>query len=377
METKHPEARAWLNVDLEAIRHNYRCLKQAAGDAVLRPVIKANAYGLGAEKIAAVLREEGAETFCVAEYREAESLLHTGAKLQMLGHFLDFELGKAVSNGVILGVSDIASAEKINAEAEKQGVIAECHFKMDTGMGRIGTLAAHAPDVIRSVKKLPNIDLTGIYSHFPMAYKEDSAQAYSEKQIARFKRVLNVLERNGITFKNIHFGNSDAFTSYEEIRQAPYNGLRPGLALYGVTSPAVKAFGLKNAVTLHSRLAGFKVLPGGSTVGYNCTCKLKKDTLVGIVSLGYADGLPLQLSNNAEFLFRGRLCPVLGRISMDYTAISLDGFLTDEIQTGEVVTCIGTDGGNEVTWEDVAERCGTHVYTLLTSVGPRVVRNYI
>ena len=144
-----PDARIWVNIDTEALRHNFRQLRKKANGLQVRAVLKADGYGLGAEKIASILKEEGADLFCVACYKEAADLLKFGVPLQILGPVFDFELADAVANKVILPIGDIDAAERINAEAEKQGVIANCHFKLDTGMGRTGILAAHAPDVIR------------------------------------------------------------------------------------------------------------------------------------------------------------------------------------------------------------------------------------
>ena len=371
-----PDARVWVNIDTEALRHNFRQLRKKAAGLQVRAVLKADAYGLGAEKIAPILKEEGADLFCVACYKEAADLLKFGVPIQLLGPVFDFELADAVANKIILPIGDIDAAERINAEAERQGVIANCHFKLYTGMGRTGILAAHAPDVIRYVKTLKNLNCDGIYSHFPNAYPEDDCLAYSNRQIERFKRVLQNLERSGITFDHIHFGNSDATSFYDDVKKAPFTAIRTGLSLYGLASSAIKHCQLKSVATLHARLAAFRVLPAGSCIGYNRTCQLKKDTLTGTVSAGYADGLPLSLSNNMDFIFRGRRCPVLGRISMDYTVISLDGFITDDLKQGDAVTLIGGEG-NVITWEDWAEASNIHIYNLLTSLGPRVLRNYI
>ena len=372
---KTPEARAWLEIDLDAVRENFQKIREAAPGMSVRAVIKANAYGLGARKTGEVLKESGADGFCVACFQEAKELLPLGLPIQILGTVFDFELPEAVASGVILPITGIDAAERISAEAVRQNTVAECHLKIDTGMGRMGILAEHAADVIREAGKMPGIRITGIYSHFPNALPDPDSAAFSARQTSRFARVVRTCQKEGLDIPLIHVANSDAFLNYPETRTAPYTGIRVGLALWGETDPGT-SIRLRNAVSFRARLASFRVLPAGSSVGYNRTCRLTRDTLTGTVSAGYADGLPLALSNKGEFLFHGKRCRILGRISMDYTVIDLSGFITDDLTFGEPVTCFGTDRQECITAGDWGRIAGTHAYNVLTGIGPRVLRVY-
>lgn len=369
-----PAARAWMNIDLDALRHNFKTLCSTCPGLAPRAVVKADAYGLGAETIARTLKEAGAQVFCVAEYREAEVLKQFGLPVQILGGIFDFELSGAVADHIILPVTSIETARRISDEAVRQNTTAECHLKIDTGMGRIGILAEHARDAVRVIRSFPNLAITGMYSHFPCAAPDEESRAFSQRQIKRLLRVREALAKDGLEIPCLHMAASDAVLNLPETRTAPFTSFRPGLALYGISSAAVKGLGLKPVVSLHARLAGFRVLPAGATVGYNRTCKLTRDTLTGTVAMGYADGIPLALSNNAEVLFRGRRCRVLGRISMDYTVISLEAFTTDDLAVGDEVTFIDENAG--LTVEDWAAKAGTHAYAVLTGIGRRVMRVY-
>lgn len=373
---KTPEARAWLEIDLDIVRDNFRKIREAAPGMSVRAVIKADAYGLGARRTGEVLKESGADGFCVACFQEAKALLPLGLPIQILGTVFDFELPEAVASGVILPITGVDAAERISAEAVRQNTTAECHLKIDTGMGRMGILAEHAADVIREAAKLPGIRITGIYSHFPNALPDPDSSAFSARQIARFARTVRTCRKAGLDLPLIHVANSDAFLNYPETRTEPYTGIRVGLALWGETDRAETGIQLRNAVSFRARLASFRVLPAGSSVGYNRTCRLTRDTLTGTVSAGYADGLPLALSNKGEFLFHGKRCRILGRISMDYTVIDLSGFITDDLTFGEPVTCFGTDRQECITAGDWGRIAGTHAYNVLTGIGPRVLRVY-
>jgi alanine racemase len=368
------ESRVRLEISLRKIVENFKKISRTVQPCTVTAILKANAYGLGVSRVANALAEAGAAGFGVAEINEAIQLKSLGLPIQILGNLLPGEIPPAVEHDIICPVNDLNTAKLINAEAERQGKTAECHFLIDTGMGRLGLLAHTAADEIRQICALPNLRCTGIYSHFPVAYQGEDA--YTRHQIDLFKQLLAELRKNDIRFEKIHMANSDAVNNFPESWAKPFNGIRVGLNLYGFFDSEVRhSMELEPVIELKTRLAAVRTLPEGSCIGYGRTYHLIKDTKVGTISAGYADGLPLALSNRGYVLIRGQLCPVLGRVSMDYTTVSLES--VPDAECGDEVVCIGTQGGNSIPIDHWSQIKGTHAYDLLCSVGSRVKRVYL
>ena len=368
-----PKSRVWVEINLDTIERNFKHIQEAVKPLQVLAVLKANAYGLGVEKIAERLNSAGAAGFCVAELKEALPLVKFGKPVQILGAVLDYEIPPAVRNHIILGITDVETAKKISMESVRQGVTTEVQLKVDTGMGRLGILEEDVPGVAKEVVKLPNLALKGIYTHFPIAYH--GADRYSFAQAARFLSIIDTLTKNGIVLEKRHIANSDAINNCPFACVPPFTHVRAGINLHGsFDTEGQRALKLEPVLALKTYLVAVRTLPAGHTIGYGCTCKLFKDTRVGTIAAGYADGLPLNLSNRGYVLVKGRLCPILGRLSMDYTTISLDSFEEGEVKPGEIVTCIGGEGANRITVEDWAQIKGTHSYDVICSFGTRVER---
>ena len=371
-----PHSRVWLEINLDTIERNYRHIQEAVKPLKVLAVLKANAYGLGVEKIAERLDRAGAAGFCVAELKEALPLVKFGKPVQILGAVLDYEIPAAVANHIILGITDVEVAKKISAESVRQNVRTEVQLKVDTGMGRLGILENQVLAVAREVVRLPNLDLKGIYTHFPIAYH--GADRYSFAQTARFLAIIEKLSEHGIELEKRHIANSDAINNCPFATVPPFTHVRAGINLHGsFDTEGQRALRLEPVLALKTYLAAVRTLPAGHTIGYGCTCRLFRDTKVGTIAAGYADGLPLNLSNRGYVIVKDRLCPILGRLSMDYTTISLDGFEDGEIAPGEIVTCIGGEGPNRITVEDWAQIKGTHSYDVICSFGTRVERIFV
>lgn len=345
--------RIWATVDLNALRKNFEYVCSRAPGMNVTGIVKANAYGMGVHPVAETLKQAGCSRFGVATCKEGLELLKYGLPVQLLGAVPDFELPDVVKNGIVTGITDYETAERFSAEAVRQNRTMECHFKLDTGMGRLGILYYDAPELIRAVSKLPGLDCSGIYSHFPQVGSPLAAE-----QVKRFKQVLNDVENDGIRFRHIHMANSDAIESLDEVLGAPFNGVRAGLILH------------KNVLTLQATLGAVRKMPAGYSIGYNQTHVLKSDTTVGTVCAGYADGLPLALSNRGMTICNGEKCPVIGRVSMDYTTIDLSS--CPDAKAGDVVTLISPD----VPASAWAELKGSHEYDIFCSISQRVPRIY-
>jgi len=241
-------------------------------------------------------------------------------------------------------------------------------------MGRLGIQVYEAFDVIVEAACLLNLKCTGIYSHFPVAYHEGSE--YTKKQVEVFKQLLAKLRAEQIEFETVHIANSDAINNFPYTYAAPFNCVRTGINLHGsFDSEGKRALDIKPVLALKTKLASVRTLPAGTSIGYGLTCKLAKDTRVGTIAAGYADGLPLALSNRGHVIINGQPCSILGRVSMDYTTVSLDN--APDAKCGDVVTCLGGDGVHKITVEDWARIKDTHAYEVICSFGSRVEHRYI
>ncbi len=372
--------RVWVEVNLAQLRGNYARIAAAVRPAGVLCVMKANAYGLGVGPYARTLAETDCAGFGVAEPFEALQLVEQlrGAKrrmsVQILSSVLPDEIAPMVEAGVTLPVTDLDTAKAIDRAAAKLGRTATVHVKLDTGMGRLGILAADAPRAIRAVKALEHLDCEGIFSHFPMAYAP--ADPFTEEQIARFRAVLADVARDGITFRKVHIAASDAINNFPRTKRPPFNLVRTGINLHGSFDPnGRRALKVKSVLTLKTRVAQVRELPPGTTLGYGRTWCLNRTTRVATISAGYADGLPLALTNRGHVVINGRACPVIGRISMDYTTVDVSG--AGDVRPGDEVICLGGEGRVAVTPDDWAALKGTHAYEVICAFGNRVERRYV
>ncbi len=371
--------RVWVEVDLAKLRANYRRIAAAVKPMRVLCVLKANAYGLGVEPYAAALATTDCAGFGVAEPFEALELkkvlstLNADKPVQILSSILPDEIDPMVEAGVTLPVTDLETAKLISAAAKKRKTTARVHFKLDTGMGRLGILAKDAPRVIRAVKRLPNLDCEGIFSHCPMAY--DPSNTFTEDQIDLFKAILADVAKSGITFKAVHIAASDAINNFPRAAKAPFTLVRTGINLHGSFDPNGKrALKVESVLTLKTRVAQVRELPPGTTLGYGRTWCLNKTTRVATISAGYADGLPLALTNRGHVLVKGVACPVIGRISMDYTTVDVSR--VPDVAPGDEVVMLGKSGRLQITPDDWGALKGTHAYEIICSLGNRVERLY-
>jgi alanine racemase len=367
--------RVWLEINLTSLRENFYNIQRKVKPAKIMAVLKANAYGLGIKEMAKTLVDAGIYAFGVAEINEALQLLEFKKPIQILGGILPNEIPLAIKNGLVLPITDYQTAEIINSEAKKQDKLVECHFLIDTGMGRLGILLKNAVEVISKIAILPNLRCCGIYTHFPIAYQAENK--FTLKQHNSFLKLLDILKSQyNINFQKIHLANSDAINNFSLSFKPPFNLVRTGINLHGYfEQEGDRKVKLKSILTLKTRLIATRKLPKGSTLGYGCTHMLTKDTLVGTISAGYADGLPLSLSNRSYVLIKNKKCPIIGRISMDYTTVSLENVI--DAKPGDIVVCLGGEGENAITVDDWATFKGTHTYDIICSFGNRVKRSYI
>ena len=369
--------RVRVEIDLGALVRNYRRIQAHVKPMRVLCVLKANAYGLGVGPYAEALAKAGCRDFGVAEPFEALELLSVlrrgrcAADVQILSSILPDEIAPMVKAGVILPVTDLARAKLISAAARRAKTTARVHFKLDTGMGRLGILAKDALETIRAVRTLPNLDCEGIFSHCPMAY--DPKDPFTKRQVALFKSIVAACAKEGIAFRKVHMAASDAINNFPETARSPFTMVRTGINLHGSFDPnGRKALKVEPVLSLKTRVAQVRELPAGTTLGYGRTWCLAAPTKVATISAGYADGLPLALTNRGFVFIGGRRCKIIGRISMDYTTVDVSD--VPDVKPGDEVVCFGACGRDSITPDDWAELKGTHAYDVICSLGSRVQR---
>lgn len=363
--------RVTLTISSETLAANYRAVCAVAAPCTVMPVLKANAYGLGVAPIAKALVDAGAPRLAVAEPFEALALEGLGVPIQILSGILPDEIEPMLRHRVILPIVSLESAQLISNEAVRQNTTAVVHIKLDTGMGRAGILHNDAVETIRTIAALPGLRLEGIFTHFPLAYETGST--FTQTQLTRFKTLLAALKADGITFTYRHAANSDAINNAPEACAAPFNLVRSGINLHGAFDAAgTLRVPLQPVLTMTTRLAQIRTLPAETPIGYGHTYKTRRELRQGTICAGYADGLPLALSNRGSVLIRGRHAPIIGRISMDYLTVDLSDI--PEAQVGDTVTLLGRDGDAEIPVQEWATLKGTHAYDIICSIGSRVAR---
>ena len=369
--------RVEVEIDLKALVRNYRKIAAHVKPMKVLCVLKANAYGLGVAAYAQALYAAGCRQFGVAEPFEALELIKVLGRtkrtfeVQMLSSVLPDEIPEMVKAGVILPVTDLAEAKLVSEAAVRAKRTVKVHFKIDSGMGRLGILAQDAIEVMREVKKLPNLDCEGIFSHCPMAYEPHDP--FTKGQIRRFVDLVKAAEKEGLVFKKVHMAASDAINNFPATAKAPFTQVRTGINLHGSFDPyGRKALKVEPVLTLKTRVAQVRELPAGTMLGYGRTWCLNAPTKVATISAGYADGLPLALTNRGFVFIGGKRCKIIGRISMDYTTVDVSD--VPDVKAGDEVICFGKCGKDSITPDDWAALKGTHAYDIICSLGTRVQR---
>lgn len=363
--------RAVARIDYEAVRANCARLKSELGEAELCAVVKADGYGHGADGSAAAALEGGATRLAVATASEAEQVGRRFQHVSLLtmGALTVAEVDTVISAGSELAVWREDFRQLVADRARAHGHKARVHVKFDSGMGRLGN-----PDprevlqLVRACAEDPDLELAGIWTHFATADELDSD--YFGEQLGRFEEVAAAVkaEHPGVL---AHAANSAAVL---RDRRSHYDMARCGIAIYGLDpfqrDPAEQ--GLEPALTLCSHVADVKRFPAGTSAGYGRKWKAPVDTWVGVVPLGYGDGVRRALSNNAEVLVGGERRPLVGTVSMDNITIDL-GPETD-VRPGDEAVLIGRQGEEQIFAEEVAARLETINYEVTCAISARVPR---
>ena len=361
--------RAEAIIDLDRITANVKHLKALAG-VDLMAVVKADAYGHGLVPVAHAALAGGANSLGVALLEEAITLREAGITAPILAWLVppgsDYKM--AVDHDIELAASSIIALEEISAV--KSTKRARVHLEVDTGMTRGGFLSEWGK---LDAHHVTNVDIVGIFSHFARA--DEPGQEQNDLQRQRFKEMIATLESFGFTNIVRHLSNSAATLKDGDSR---FNMVRTGIAIYGLT-PDVStlgtsaSLGLKSAMTVRAKLHLVKEVPANSPVGYGATATTQRETKLGIVALGYADGIP-RTAQGAGIFVHGTRAPIIGRVSMDQFVVDLGP--DSQAISGEWVEVFGDGRAGGYTAEEWGSASGSINYEIVTRIGPRVPRIY-
>lgn len=356
--------RCWVEVDLDAIRHNVHAIRHRIGpDKKIIAVVKADAYGHGLAQVAGTLMRAGVDAFAVATLSEALTLRQIGGPgwpILLFGVALPFELDKLVEQHIVATISSLDEARALDRVAATHDTPTPIHIEVDTGMGRVGFWHEDFPRQLPDLLSLPHLQIAGIYTHFPSA---DENLAITRQELELFLRLTDHL-KPGVSR---HAANSAALLNLPE---SHLDMVRPGLALYGIAPT------LRPALSFKSRVAFVKDVSAGRTISYGQTFVAPRPMKIATITAGYADGFSRQLSNSAQVLIAGQRCPVVGRVTMDQ--LMVDVTQVPAVQCGDEVVLIGRQGTEEITAIEMATWAGTIAWEVLCGItkSARVPRIY-
>lgn len=370
--------RTWAEIDLDRLGRNYEKLRARMGPgAKFLGVVKADGYGHGAVPAAKKLKALGAEYLAVSNVEEAEELRRGGVDLPvlLLGYTPAAQMAALLENRVEQDVPSLELAEAYSREASRLGGTLTVHLKLDTGMGRLGFQCdeAHFDRSLREILEamaLPNLRWQGVFTHFCVSDEPEKPESveFTRLQYSRFRRMaLAVEEKTGYVFPIHHCCNSGGVLFYPEYA---WDMCRPGVALYGSERMSAD-FGLEPVMTLKSAVGPIKEYAPDASVSYGRTYFTDGQRRIGVLPIGYADGLPRSLGNRWSVMTKYGPAPIRGRICMDMCMVDLTDL--PQVKTGDEAVVFG--GENPV--EAMAEAAGTITYELLCAVGERVPRVYI
>lgn len=365
----------WIDVDLDAVGANVRAIRGWIGTGVrLVAVVKAQAYGLGAEMIASAALEAGADGLAVARVQEGVRLRRHGvqAPILLLTGFAPDEAAPIVAQALTPTVVEHAQLPALMTAAQRAGVRLPVHVKLDTGLHRYGAPLGEALALIRTIAASSILELEGFYTHFAAADALDLS--FARDQLDAFRAACALLGGEGIRPRYRHAANSAGTLAMPE---AHFDLVRVGLGVYGYyATPAVTrtAVDLRPAVTLRARVARLLSLDAGHTVGYGCTYKTTRPLRAALLTIGYADGLPGSHYRGGYVLLGGQRADIIGRISMDQCVVDITA--CPDVREGDCAVVLGRQGDGLIALDEYAELSGSIPHEALTSLGSRVPRAY-
>lgn len=382
----HNRAEAVIN--LSAIEKNVKHLMSQSGKPALA-VVKADAYGHGLIPVAKRAIASGVSWLGVALLEEAIALRESGVTAPILAWLTPTtdDFAGALKNNIDIGVPSLAHLEIIESVARANNIVARVHLEVDTGMTRGGALYEWDELIVaaRKAEQAGYVKVIGVWSHFARA--DEPGHEFNVLQRNNFVVALDAAKQAGLSPEVVHLSNSAATINDEE---SHFDLIRLGIAMYGLSPDVEKMgssdqLGLTPALSLRARVHLVKDVPAGSQVGYGGSAITSQDTKIGIVAMGYADGVPRNANNSVGVLVGNKMSPIIGRVSMDQFVVDLGK--ESQVRAGDWAYLIGAMIGSEntasytshtcYTADSWAGACGTINYEIVTRIGPRVKRIYL
>ena len=365
-----------IQLSQSALTHNIQALKTLMpSGAGFVGVVKGNAYGHGLPEIVTLL-EDQVDAFQVDDVEELAALRRvSGKRTLVLGYVPSGAIEEAVQLGAELAVFDRHRLPDLQRAAEKLGVRAKIHLKLDALLGRQGLLPDEIPGFMDCLKEYPSLEVVALYGHF--ANIEDTTDlTHANAQVEIFDRVYGSLKSAGLAHVGRHLSATSGLLVYEP-NAAGNDLVRVGIGVYGMYPSLSMArtharLELQPVMRWVTRLAQVKAIPAGHPVGYGLTFVTWRPTLIGIVPQGYSDGYDRGLSNAGEVLVHGRRCPIVGRVAMNMFAVDLTH--APEAKAEDEVVLLGDQGDDRLTAEEIGARLGTINYEITTRVSPLLPR---
>jgi alanine racemase len=362
----------WIEVDLGALRSNYRLARNLVDPGIpIIAVVKAEAYGHGSLEVSRVLLEEGASTLAVATVSEAADLRKAGihGPILIMGRMLETQAKTALRWGAEITITHMSMAKALSSAAVRKGVTAPVHIKVDTGMTRLGLPWETAHRDILEIVTLPALELRCVFTHFANADLAD--QEFTRIQVKRFDLIRRQLVQDGVQ-TCFHIANSAAILTSQGLEDT---GVRPGIMLYGsAPSKIIGGEGLTPVLSWKCKVLQVKEVPSGTGISYGHDFYTQRPSRIATISVGYADGYLRSLTNNGYVLVREMRAPVVGRVTMDMTMVDVTDI--PGVDVGDEVVLIGTQGGSTITAEELASWAGTISYEIFCAISHRVKRVY-
>jgi len=372
--------RVWAEINLDNIAYNTREIRKFIGqDTELMAIVKADGYGHGAIETSKVMLFNGATSLGVATCDEGISLRENNifAEVLILSDTPKPKLIDVIENDLIQTIFHEETALALSELSKKYNKCAKINIKIDTGMGRLGfNVSEETINKIVSISELPNIEITGIYTHLAMSETHD--KSFTHEQYGKFQYILSRLKEKGLTKVKKHICNSGAIINNKDIHM---DAVRPGILLYGLPpslemkSITENTLDLKPAMSLKTRISYIKEVDKNVSIGYDRTFFTKRKTIVATLPIGYADGYSRALSNKGYVIVGDKYAPVIGRVCMDQMMIDVTEI--KNIKGDEEVLLIGSKGNLEITADQVASLSGSISREVMCNIGKRVPRVYI
>ncbi len=375
--------RTWAEVSARRLRLNFRSIQDFVSPAVtVCAVVKADAYGHGAQACARALEAEGAQWFGVTSTHEGMLLREAGVtgRILVMAGFFPGEEDALFQHHLTPTIWSHEHVEQLEQAGERRGESIRVHLKVDTGMARLGCSMAELPEIARRLHAAKHVHTEGFFSHLASADVIGARDV--DAQMAQFERARGMVNEAGLTPELLHIANSAAVASRP---QSWMNFVRPGLSLYGYYPALTSANGplphdsyqarLKPALTWKTRVLALRDVPAGQAIGYSGAYVTRAPARIATLPIGYADGLNRHLSSKGRVIVRDACAPIVGNVAMDLTIIDVTAI--PNVELGDEVTVLGASGHGSITPFEHAQLCGTVPYEILCAISKRVPRKFV